>query len=226
MLHGGMLRDRRKPVSRVAVIEADNYEDMLEDRLFPFVQQLAPNVLGRSVLIKPNLVEDLPGPVNTHPALIKAAARCFLSQGATQVIVGEGPGHQRDTEAILISSGLGATLESVGVRFVDLNRDALSLVPLKTTFSGLNHLWLPETALSADIVVSMPKVKTHHWAGATLSLKNLFGLIPGAKYGLAQKHSALARNRSKHRRYRGNGPNPPRHRRRNRGHGRRRAAAG
>ncbi len=71
----------------------------------------------------------------------------------------------------------------MGVRFVDLNRDALSLVPVKTTFSGFNHLWLPETAVSADIVVSMPKVKTHHWAGATLSLKNMFGVIPGAKYG-------------------------------------------
>ncbi len=176
-------RDRRKPVSRVAVIEADNYEDALENYLFPFVQQLTPNVLGRSVLIKPNLVEDLPGPVNTHPALIKAAARCFLSLGARQVIVGEGPGHQRDTEAILISSGLGPALESLGVRFVDSNRDALSLIPMDSAFSGLNHLWLPQTVLGADIVVSMPKVKTHHWAGATLSLKNLFGVIPGAKYG-------------------------------------------
>lgn len=126
--------------------------------------------MGRYVLIKPNLVEDLPGPVGTHPALIKATARCFLSLGAKQVTVGEGPGHQRDTEAILISTGVGAALESAGVRFVDLNRDALSLVPLKTAFSGLNHLWLPQTVLASDIVVSMPKVKTHHWAGATLSL--------------------------------------------------------
>ena len=43
--------------------------------------------------------------------------------------------------------------------------------------------WLPRTALSADLVVSMPKVKTHHWAGVTLSLKNMFGVIPGVKYG-------------------------------------------
>ena len=29
----------------------------------------------------------------------------------------------------------------------------------------------------------MPKIKTHHWAGVTLSLKNLFGVVPGSIYG-------------------------------------------
>jgi len=29
----------------------------------------------------------------------------------------------------------------------------------------------------------MPKVKTHHWAGVTLSMKNMFGVVPGTKYG-------------------------------------------
>jgi len=29
----------------------------------------------------------------------------------------------------------------------------------------------------------MPKLKTHHWAGVTLSLKNMFGIVPGSCYG-------------------------------------------
>jgi uncharacterized protein (DUF362 family) len=37
--------------------------------------------------------------------------------------------------------------------------------------------------LTSDFIVSMPKVKTHHWAGVTLSLKNMFGIVPGMKYG-------------------------------------------
>jgi uncharacterized protein (DUF362 family) len=37
--------------------------------------------------------------------------------------------------------------------------------------------------LNADVIVSMPKVKTHHWAGVTLSLKNMFGVLPGCQYG-------------------------------------------
>ena len=44
-------------------------------------------------------------------------------------------------------------------------------------------LYLPETLYNADLLVSMPKLKTHHWAGATLSLKNMFGVIPGTVYG-------------------------------------------
>ena len=55
--------------------------------------------------------------------------------------------------------------------------------PLATGFTGLDHLWLPRTVLAADFVVSMPKVKTHHWAGVTLSMKNLFGVVPGIAYG-------------------------------------------
>ena len=35
----------------------------------------------------------------------------------------------------------------------------------------------------ADLLVSLPKLKTHHWAGVTLSLKNMFGIIPGGVYG-------------------------------------------
>ncbi len=37
--------------------------------------------------------------------------------------------------------------------------------------------------LGADLIVSLAKMKTHHWAGATLSMKNLFGIVPGSLYG-------------------------------------------
>ena len=175
--------DRRKASSHVAVVEADSYDDRLEDLLLPSIKALAGPLPGRTILLKPNLVEDLPGPVNTNPALVRATANCFLHLGAKRVIVGDGPGNQRDTESVLEASGLASVLISIGVEFVDLNRDALSLIKLKTNFSGLKRLWLPQTLLAADFVVSMPKVKTHHWAGATLSLKNMFGVVPGAKYG-------------------------------------------
>jgi uncharacterized protein (DUF362 family) len=47
----------------------------------------------------------------------------------------------------------------------------------------MKKLYLPNTALRADLLVSMPKMKTHHWVGATLSMKNLFGVVPGGVYG-------------------------------------------
>src|SRR5436309_166016 len=44
-------------------------------------------------------------------------------------------------------------------------------------------LWLPRTVLTSDFIVSMPKVKTHHWSRVTLSMKNMFGIVPGCRYG-------------------------------------------
>ena len=67
--------------------------------------------------------------------------------------------------------------------FVDLNVDDVERVSLKTHASRLNELYLPKTALGVDFLVSMPKLKTHHWAGVTLSLKNMFGVVPGSCYG-------------------------------------------
>ena len=133
--------------------------------------------------LKPNRGEDLPGPVNTNSTLVGAAARCFLRNGAARVVIGEGPGHQRDTELVVQSAGLKPHLSERQIEFVDLNRDELRKVKLKANYSGLGELWLPRSVLDADFVVSMPKVKTHHWAGVTLSLKNMFGIVPGMKYG-------------------------------------------
>ena len=48
---------------------------------------------------------------------------------------------------------------------------------------ALPNLALPAEVVDADLVVSMPKLKTHHWMGMTCSLKNLFGVVPGAVYG-------------------------------------------
>jgi len=84
---------------------------------------------------------------------------------------------------VLEETGFSAELKERRIGFVDLNRDEIVKHPLATRFTGLDHLWLPRTALAADFVVSMPKVKTHHWAGVTLSMKNLFGVVPGIAYG-------------------------------------------
>jgi uncharacterized protein (DUF362 family) len=59
----------------------------------------------------------------------------------------------------------------------------VSLVKFADPLSRLRSLYLPHTALSCDLLVSMPKMKTHHWAVATLSMKNLFGVVPGGVYG-------------------------------------------
>src|SRR3984885_3472208 len=175
--------DYRRAQSRVAVLKAEAYSEGLEETVLGGLRLFRIDVRGMCVLLKPNLVEDLPGPVNTNSALIGVAARCFLRLGAAHIVIGEGPGHQRDTEIVVQAAGLNPHLSERQIEFVDLNRDELMKVKLRANYSGLGELWLPRSVLDADFIVSMPKVKTHHWAGVTLSLKNMFSIVPGMKYG-------------------------------------------
>jgi len=178
------LRDLRPKRSRVAVLHAEQYSDKLDELIYAGLRLFNLNIRGKSVLLKPNLVEQIPAkPVNTDRRLIGAAAEAFLRLDAASVTVAEGPGHHRDTELILFETGLRAQLAQRKIQFVDLNRDDLVKTKLQANYSGLGHLWLPRTVLASDFVVSMPKVKTHHWTGVTLSMKNMFGIVPGCRYG-------------------------------------------
>jgi uncharacterized protein (DUF362 family) len=82
-----------------------------------------------------------------------------------------------------VSTGLLDQLRDHKLRFVDLNHDDVREVPLRSSYTGLQSLALPVELLQADLIVSLPKLKTHHWAGVTCGMKNLFGTVPGAVYG-------------------------------------------
>jgi uncharacterized protein (DUF362 family) len=177
-------RDLRPKRSRIAVLNTDEYSDKLDELVYHGLRLFNLNVREKSILLKPNIVEYIPGkPVNTDAQLIGAAAEAFLRLDAASVTVGEGPGHHRDTDLLLYQTGLADQLAQRKIRFVDLNRDELIKTKLEANYSGLGDLWLPQTVLSADFIVSMPKVKTHHWTGVTLSMKNMFGIVPGTRYG-------------------------------------------
>jgi uncharacterized protein (DUF362 family) len=176
--------DLRPKLSRLAILRVDAYSDKLNQLVYEGLRLFRLNIRGKSVLLKPNIVEYIAGkPINTDSQLIGAAAEAFLRFDAASVTVGEGPGHHRDMDLLLHATGLGDQLRQRKVRFVDLNRDGLIKTKLQANYSGLGQLWLPQTVLASDFIVSMPKVKTHHWAGVTLSMKNMFGIVPGSRYG-------------------------------------------
>ena len=175
----------RKPVtSRVAILEARDYEGSLENVIRRGIDLFKLDLKGKRIVLKPNLVEfDPAGVINTHPAVIEAAIGAFRRLGAREVVVAEGPGHRRDTEYLLTASGIYDVIREHRVHYVDLNSDDVRLIRLRSNFTNLKELYLPEVLFDADLLVSMPKLKTHHWAGVTLSLKNMFGVVPGSIYG-------------------------------------------
>jgi uncharacterized protein (DUF362 family) len=181
---GRRRRPRPRPSpgnSPVAVVRAASYSSDLVNRILAGVQACGLEVSGKRVLLKPNLVEFDPSTcINTDVSVVAAALEVFHKLGAAEVKIGEGPGHRRDTYAIAELTGYRGGIPGFDGVFVDLNRDDVSPV---MGFADRAEMYFPNTALRADLVVSLAKMKTHHWAGATLSMKNLFGLVPGSIYG-------------------------------------------
>jgi uncharacterized protein (DUF362 family) len=179
---GSKTPTRRMGVSSpVAVIKAASYSQDLEGRIREGIRECGVDVRGQRVLLKPNLVEFDPNTcINTDVSVVAAAYQAFRALGAAEVLIGEGPGHRRDTYAIAEMARYRSEIPDFDNLFVDLNRDDVSAVQ---GFADLGEIYLPNTALRADLVVSLAKMKTHHWAGATLSMKNFFGIVPGSVYG-------------------------------------------
>jgi uncharacterized protein (DUF362 family) len=179
----GAPRAHRGPLkpSSVSIIKAKSYSDDLVSRILDGVKQCGLDVRGQRILLKPNLVEFDPKTcINTDVSVVAAALEAFHSLGAAEVKIGEGPGHRRDTYSIAEMTRYRTEIPKFDALFTDLNRDDVSPVQ---GFADRGELYLPHTALRADLIVSLAKMKTHHWAGATLSMKNFFGVVPGSVYG-------------------------------------------
>jgi len=180
--------NKRVPQANTCIAKAAEYEADVASVILSGMRELGvtpEEIKGKRILLKPNLVEPRANTVhvNTHPLIVQGAAEAFLSLGAASVIVAEGSGHCRDSLRTLEESGMAEVLLEDRIPFVDLNCDDVYTVPNAGRHSPLKTLTFPVTLRQVDWIVSMPKLKTHHWAGVTLSMKNLFGVMPGMFYG-------------------------------------------
>lgn len=188
----GWLRER----SQVCIARAPGYRADLADVIGRGLSALdfgKGAVRDKRILLKPNMVETGPGiHRTTHPAVVRGAAEAFRRLGAREVLVAEGSGHCIDHMRVLEETGMAEALGQDRLHYVDLNNDDVLTVPNRAGFSRLDRLVLPATLREVDLIVSMPKMKTHHWVGVTLSMKNLFGVLPGAFYGWPKNELHLA----------------------------------
>ena len=182
-LSGCSRAPRSFPVSNVSIFKAASYGPEVYDMVERMLAEHKLDVRGKRVVLKPNLVEfDEHTCINTHPVVVHAAYEAFRKGGA-HVRIAEGPGHRRGTLDLADAAGYFSTLPRFEDLFTDLNTDAVAKREIRQPESKLTSLYLPHTVLDCDLLVSVAKMKTHHWAGATLAMKNLFGLVPGGVYG-------------------------------------------
>ncbi len=181
----GQRRAVLDPPAVVALAHCPSYQDVQECLRDLWSQADMPDVRGRRVLVKPNLVDIVEEyPSTTAPQVVAAVMDLLAERGAAAIVVGDGPAFRREAWPLVEQSGLAEVLARRGVPFVDLNYDAPRPVPVRDGWlRQAPVLWLPRHVQEADLIVSVPKLKTHHWAGISVSLKNLFGVVPGARYG-------------------------------------------
>jgi uncharacterized protein (DUF362 family)/NAD-dependent dihydropyrimidine dehydrogenase PreA subunit len=139
---------------------------------------------GQRVLIKPNLLrKSLPEEaIVTHPFVVRAITRLVLEAGG-RPLIGDSPGGLFSEAALrgaYQAVGLRAVAEETGAELnYDLNVTRVA-VPDGTLMKALE--WC-QYATQADVIISVPKLKTHGFMGFTGATKNLFGLIPGVTKG-------------------------------------------
>jgi uncharacterized protein (DUF362 family) len=180
--------DTKRLRAETFIAKASGYAGNIAGLLLSGLRELGisqPEIVGKRILLKVNIVEPHRGAehIVTNPAVVFAAAEAFLKLGAEKIIVAEGAGHCRDTYEILEESGFDAIFNHSRIAFADLNYDDWHQVANVGGRTNLRSFIFPATLKQADWIISMPKLKTHHWAGVTASMKNFFGILPGSFYG-------------------------------------------
>ncbi len=132
---------------------------------------------GTTVLLKPNLVfgRAPDKAVNTHPEILRAVATLVREAGAERILVGDSPGFGSCRQAAK-AAGYLPVVDELGLELVEFT-------PFAHTDRARSfvRLELAKEALEADVVVNLPKLKTHGQMLMTLAVKNMFGAVPGAR---------------------------------------------
>jgi len=135
------------------------------------------DVAGKTVLLKPNILSDTPPEkaVCTHPAVLEAAIRLVREMGAKRILAGDSPGLQPPGFSAK-ASGLGDVIKKNGAEWVDFTRGKIEVSCQEGKV--VKKFTLTQAVREADVILSMPKLKTHQLMYFTGAMKNIFGLIP------------------------------------------------
>ncbi|MBE9506627.1 MAG: DUF362 domain-containing protein, partial [Chloroflexi bacterium] len=173
-------------MSTVSIVKCETYETeevqcAVEAALAPLGGISAFVEPGQRVLLKPNLLLPVrpERAITTHPAVVEAMVRLVQEAGGEPFIIDSpgGPLHNRPgMHRLYRDTGLQEVAERTGVT---LHYDATAVQVPTPDGVLLKRLDLLKVWQEADVVISLPKFKTHGLTFITGALKNLFGLIPG-----------------------------------------------
>jgi uncharacterized protein (DUF362 family)/NAD-dependent dihydropyrimidine dehydrogenase PreA subunit len=133
--------------------------------------------LGQQVLIKPNLLAGKPPEraVTTHPEIVRQVILLVQAAGGV-VSVGDSPGIGTP-EVVARKCGIFQVVEETGARFAPF----VDSVPITVREGTFHHLEVAREVLDAEVIINLPKLKTHQMMGYTGAVKNMFGAVVGMR---------------------------------------------
>ena len=190
-------------MTKVAIVRCEDYEP---GRVQDAVRQALDLIgglgrvvgAGQRVLLKPNLLRAAPPTraVTTHPAIIRAMVAAVREAGAIPW-VGDSPGgvQWNVTDRVLEETEVGPAARDAGAEIKDFEASGAEAVECPDAVV-LKRFGLARAVREADVVVSLPKLKTHCQLLYTGAVKNLLGCLPGGGkirvHQLAAKASTLS----------------------------------
>jgi len=131
---------------------------------------------GDRVLLKPNLLSarDPSRAVTTHPLMVETVASLVREAGG-EPFVGDSPGGAiRGIQRVWQNTLMSEMAERAGLELVNFEASSS-----KEIVSGKYRLYVAKPVLEADVVINLPKLKTHSLTLFTGAVKNMFGTVPG-----------------------------------------------
>ncbi|MFL0248049.1 DUF362 domain-containing protein [Candidatus Clostridium stratigraminis] len=173
-------------MEKVALLKCTDYDvDKIEKKLREGFELLGGNSFLRKlipenskVLLKPNFLSVIEkgSPVITHYLMFEAVIR-IVKEYTSNIIFGDSPG-SGDTRKAAEKSGLMEVANKYGVEFVDFNDE----IHVELDNPLMYKYWnVAKAAYEADVVITLPKLKTHAMMYYTGAVKNQFGCVPGSK---------------------------------------------
>ena len=179
----------------VSIVKCDTYdEDLVYQKVREAVDLLggmknfvAP---GQKVLLKPNLLSGRPPEkcVTTHPLVVKAVALLVREAGAT-VLIGDSPQIESAKKAAH-KCGIGKVADDLGIDIVEFEPVTVPNPDGKM----FKYFTIGKILTEVDMVINIPKLKTHSLTTLTLAVKNMFGCVPGmrkAEWHLKTYHEGI-----------------------------------
>lgn len=175
-----MATDRQSTNESVSLRQLTSYSpgavtQALQELLDPLGGMAAFVKPGQKVLLKPNMLAGKPPEkaVTTHPEIVRAVIKAAQQAGGI-VSVGDSPGIG-SPEAVARKCGILDVVKETGAAFAPFDRS----VRLETRKGTFHELEVAADLLEADVVINLPKLKTHQMMGLTCAVKNMFGSVVG-----------------------------------------------